>query len=77
MCFTVIFIIMSLMSFLEIGSCTILKGEPKKILKCPDGTVATGSCGSGAHHDCGLPQHYANMLHCCKYELPNMYYQLL
>ena len=72
----VIFIIWSLMLFLEIGNCTILMGEPKKILKCPDGTVATGSCGSGKSYDCGQTQHYRNMLHCCKHRLPNMYYQV-
>lgn len=64
------------MLLLEIGNCIILKGGWRTILKCPDGTVATGSCGSGAHHDCGLPQHYANMLHCCKHQLPNMYYHV-
>ena len=69
-------IIMSLMSFLEIGNCIILKGGWRSILKCPYGTVATGSCGSGAHHDCGLPQQYATMLHCCKHQLPNMYYHV-
>ena len=64
------------MLFLEIGNCIIRTGGLRDILKCPDGTVATGSCGSGGSYDCGPYKKYLNMLHCCQYHRPNMYYHV-
>ena len=52
--------------YLEIGECSIMKGIYGQIMSCPKNTIATSSCGSGFHADCGFYQNYKNLLQCCK-----------